>query len=263
MGSFDRQYQNGSRERAGRSVLKSAVGDTAVNDPDDLRRVEATLRNIGALPPHVQSHLETRAILDALHSIEAQSETSANTAVAADRRIEPGSVTELAFRQALARGRFPLSHRAVAETVSHRGPRRLIGNGMLRAREKLNSAQSITPDGEEALKFRRAALPAVAPATLQTNGRLAAILTGDGDFSELIQAIVQRLTEGGRQGFADVRDLWNRLEGLDSENAKRQARRIEAGLGGLPLRRFRKLTLGQPPTEGDFRDSDPQSDKPN
>ncbi len=256
MGSLERQHHGRPRERAGRSVLKSTIGDGAMNDPDDMRRVEATLRAIGAISTHGPSLVSQNTILDALRTVESRTNDVSQDTSVQNNNISPGSVSEIAFRRALARGRFPISHRAIAEIVSAHGPRTLIGNGMRRAREKLNTVHSRLPGEGEASSFQRAVLPSVAPATSQTNGRLASILAGPGDHSELIQAIVTTIIEGGRQGFADVRDLWTRLESIDPDSAKRQAQRVEAGLSGLPLKRFRKLSLVQPPNEGDFRDPD-------
>lgn len=240
MGRIDQELNQCIRERSGRSVLKSTVGNAGVNDPDDLRRIELTLRAIGAVPAPLVNRLDRDAVIGALGA------------------IEPGGDTELAFRRALATGRFPLSHRAAAETASPGSPRGIIGHGIRRAREKLSAPSPGLPGRNDTVRFRRAVLPPVNPPTAQANVRLAAILAGAGDYPEIIEVIAGTLAENGRQGFADVQDLWRRLEGIDPARAARHANAVTSYLTGRPLRRFRKLTLGQPPVEGDFADGPPE-----
>lgn len=251
MGSFESSYDRHRHVRAGRSVLKNAVGSTADNDPEDLRRLEQALRAAGYLPvdddltgaPAAARDAVLRAIRLAEHSHEAKA-----------TGILPGSAAEIALRRALARGTYPRAHRAVLESTAPKGPRTLIGGGMRRALQKLENRTRSADDASdaEADTYRRAVLPEVAATTLQANDRLADILAADDERPELIVAIAAAVESGGRQGFVDVRDLWQRLQTRAPSRCATRADAVNGMLSRPARHRFRKLIRGEAPSEGDF-----------
>lgn len=246
MGSFDFPLDRQPHARAGRTILKSAIGTSATNDPEDLRRVETALRATGFIDGESPS-----AQTDSRDTVLRAIKLAEHGANARNTGIQPGSAAEIAFRRALARGSYPKAHRAILETTSPKGPRTLIGGGMRRALRKLEEASTDVVDTEERI-YRRAVLPDVAPSTVQANGKLVDILCADEPRADLLAAIADAIENGGRQAFADLRNLWQQLATKRPECCATLADAIPQPASPSARRRLRKLIAGETPSEADF-----------
>lgn len=249
MGNFDTSYDCHRHLRAGRTILRSTVGSSVDNDPEDLRRIAHALRAAGYLradddDTSAAAQIASRdTVLQAIRLAEhvSQSKTTG---------IRPASAAEIALRRVLAQGNFPRAHRAALETMAPVGARNLIGDGMRRARARL--AAPTEPEDTADGRHRRAALPGVSATTRQANICLTSILAGGGEVPELSTAIAGALERGGRQSFADVRDLWQRLGERAPDARAPLGAAIAATLSGRARRRFQKLMAGESPTDADF-----------
>lgn len=249
MGNFDSAILSATLQRSPRSVLKSDVGPKALNAPQDIHIIVRTLSSAGLLQENSPPKLTHSAIFRAIHHAQVTLGQDKPAHHDARATIQPGDATERAVRQAVARGRLALSHRAICESTAPVAPRAILSGGMQRALAKLDAhqtAQALTSP------LRRALLPVVSKQTFQTNRRLAEALVEGGKIPGLEKLIAATIKEGGKQGFSDISDIMKVLQGLDSKLADDLFQAVQCCLDGKALRRFRKLYFAQPPLEGDF-----------
>lgn len=244
MGNFDAYTIPKRDNRPVRTVLRDGVGPDAANIPEDLHIITRTLASAGLLA-ETASPAQTRdAIFQAIRHVR-----KTLPGVIAEETLSPGDDTERAVRRALARGRLPLSHRAVMESTAPRGARTVLDGGMRRARAKL--LEEITCD-PLASPLRRTLLPAISPETFQSNRRLCEALANGGHIDGLDSIIAASITDGGKQSFSDVRDFFQILKSQSPVLAQELYGRTRSGLKGKASRRFAKLYRSQPPVDGDF-----------
>lgn len=244
MGNFDAYTIPKRDNRPVRSVLRDAVGPDAANIPEDLHIITRTLASAGLLDESANPVLTRNAIFQAIRHVR-----KTLPGVIAGENISPGDDTERAVRRALAHGRLPLSHRAVMESTAPRGARTVLDGGMRRARAKLLEETIYDP---VASPLRRTLLPAISPETFQSNRRLCEALTNGGHIDGLDRIIAASITDGGKQGFSDVRDFFQVLKSQSPALAQELYDRTRPALKGKASRRFAKLYRSQPPVDGDF-----------
>lgn len=244
MGNFDAYGAPTFRDRAPRSVLRGTVGPNARNAPEDLQIIARTLADAGLLDENAPPALAYQAIFAAIRHVK-----RTLNSVADGDTISPGDDTERAVRRALATGRLPLSHRAIQQSSAPKGARIVIDGGMKRARRRLSGPDDSLKDGAPE---RRALLPSISADTFRANRRLAEALAGGGQLPGLELIIAETVREGGKQGFADVRDFVHVLKRHAPAAAHELLERVERNLTGNALKRFRKLRRGVSPVEGDF-----------
>lgn len=253
MGGFDTYLDQHSERPVAKSVLTGSVGNSAENTPRDLRIIEQTLVGAGLLTPQSTPERTRHAIFSAIRHIEHSIARGKRRSPSAAPSFKPGSDAERVFRHAIAKGRFPLTHRAVQETTAKRGAKVLLGGAMRRARERLD-AETIGPTKPSPRldKNRRALLPSISAETFQANRRLVETLVVEDRHPLLAHLISETATHGGKQGFADLRDLWRALSQRDMSAAEAWGDAIEELLSGKSRQRFKKLRTGEPPSELDF-----------
>ena len=253
MGGFDTYTDQQDERNVAKSVLHGSVGTGADNKPRDLRIIEQTLAKAGLLAPQATPERTRHAIFSAIRHIEHSIADGNRRTPSAAPSIMPGSEAERVFRHALAKGRFPLAHRNVQATTAKRGAKILLRGAMRRAHEKLNAdpAAPVQPS-PRVEKDRRALLPSISAETFQANRRLVETLLTEDRHPLLTHLIADTATHGGKQGFADLRDLWQELAKRNMSAANIWGDAIQALLRGRARRRFSKLRAGVPPSERDF-----------
>jgi len=249
MGAFESyaEAETGDEPRALRSVLRADIGPAAENDPGDLRLIHQTLAGAGLLQPDTPIERTLDAVQAAIR--HARTSHDGGRPDTAESNIRPGSPLERALRGALARGRFPLAHRALDASPQPQTPSVLVTGGMRRALGKLEEPQA---EGMPPERYRRALLPSISAQTFQANRRLVDAVRNGGTIPGLDAAIATTIERNGKQGFVDVRDFISALQRRAPTAAGTLCGDIERHLHGPDLARFRKLRRGQPPTDGDF-----------
>lgn len=249
MGNFEPVSAEKISTGISRSVLKNSVGPESPNNARDLHIITQTLSSAGLL--HEQSSASsTHAAI--FHAIRHAKATLSRNATSTDRHragINPGDETERAVRNAVAKGRLPLSHRLICASTAPREPKAILGGGMQRALAKLNEQHTRQ---ELTSPLRRALLPVISPQTFQSNRRLCEALIESGEIEGLELLIAGTIRENGKQGYSDVRDFFSVLQMRAPKIAETLFENAQRHLDGHSYRLFRKLYLGQPPTEGDF-----------
>lgn len=250
MGNFDAYAIPKRDPRQVRSVLRHGIGPNAENAPEDLHIITQTLTRAGLLDKNASPEITHSVIFRAIQHAR-QTLTNTSPTPAGDACLTPGDDTERAVRRALARGRLPLSHRAVCDSKSPKGARSVIDVGMRRAREKLSGQTDRDALSSPAC---RALLPVISVETFQSNRRLADALVTGGHIADLERILAATIAENGKQGFSDIRDFFQILKSRAPGTAHELFERTASHLKGMPLRRFRKLYFDKPPIEGDFAD---------
>lgn len=249
MGGFETFVVDRRSPALSRSVLRASVGPTAENAPDDLRIIYRTLSDAGLLGKDAAPDLARDAIFRAIRHAQ---RSIPNKAIAGNPKADdviPGDLTERIIRRAVSEGRFQRSHRNVNETAAQRAPRSLLSGGMSRALGKIDDG---SPANMLAQRFRRALLPSISMQTFQANRRLVEALMNDGKIPGLEDLLAETLNSGAKQGYTDIRDFMDVLHRSQPRIAEHLAANVTLRLDGKAARRFRKLCLGQPPTEADF-----------
>jgi hypothetical protein len=248
MGNFDAYAIPKRDDRPLRSVLRRDIGPDAANTPEDLHIITRTLASAGLLDETANPALTHETIFRAIrHARKTLTLPEAGHDEAAC--MSPGDDTERAVRRALAKGRLTLSHRAVLDSTAPKGARSVIDGGMQRARAKLED--EARAEGLDS-PLRRALLPVISAETFQSNRRLAEALATGGHIPGLQHIVANTVTDGGKQGYSDVRDFFQVLKSENPGLAYDLFKRTTGCLGGKALRRFRKLYFARPPVEGDF-----------
>ncbi|MBO6519832.1 MAG: hypothetical protein JJ900_02985 [Rhodospirillales bacterium] len=250
MGNFDAFAVRKRDERLPRSVFKGSVGPNARNAPVDLHIITRTLASAGLLDDDACPHRTRAIIFEAIRHVR-RTLTVADAGGGSDHLISPGDATERAVRRALAKGRLPLSHRAIIDTQSPRGARSVIDSGMKRALARLSNQPG---EDDNTSPLRRAVLPDVGSETFHANRRLADAMSKGGLLPGLEVIIAQSFSEGGKQAFSDVRDFFDILRERTPKVPPVLGAEIEKQLSGNARQRFRKLRRGEPPAEGDFNE---------
>lgn len=247
MGNFDAYPAHKHSPRIPRSVLQGSIGPNARNAPRDLHVITRTLASAGLLDEGIDPTQIHNAIFKAIRHVRRT--LNPENRLEPDATIIPADETEQAVRRALAKGRFPLSHRSIINIHSRTGTRAILDNGKKRAHARL-SAPPLTTDMPP---HRRAVLPAISPETFLSNRRLSDALASGGEIPSLDAVIAETFATGGKQAYSDIRDFIEVLTQRAPVAAATLSRRVETHLSGNALRRFRKLRHGHPPAERDFQ----------
>ena len=247
MGGFDAYADVGEACERASSVLQGGVGPSAANGAADLRLIRRTLAGTGLLPPDTRPHQIHHAMFAAIrHARRTVSPAQPN---ADAETINPGDPIERAFLTAVAKGRYPLAHRAVRDSTAPASPTSYVSTGMRRAHERLaDDLRDRLPDTQ----YRRARLPSVSAETFQSNRRLVDALAANGPIPGIEDLIAETAENGGKQGFSDLRDFLIELRRRAPETAETLAHRVARHLSRGARRRFSKLLRGVAPSEADF-----------
>lgn len=250
MGSFETFVSVRERQKFSRTLFSGSIGPAGQNGDTDLRLVSRALSNMGLLIEDTSPSETRNAIFRAIQHAQRTTHKSSVIKRHRDHTLQPGDDVEHAVRRAFARGRFPISHRIIAETTETKEPKKVVYRGMRRAYDKLSSMP--VKDVRSSV-YRRARLPGVSAETFQTNRRLADAIINGGEIPGIDTLIARTISEHAKQGYADVQDFFKILRAMNAKIAERLAQKVYRQLNGHAKRRFRKLISSYPPTEADFR----------
>lgn len=232
-----------------RSVLHGSVGEDAENSPSDLRLIGIALKEAGLLTPGTDPKSLNMVIASTINHVS-KSIQARNLSVPSESKMKPADHNERRMRRALSEMRYPVSHRRVLHSVTPKGVREALNDGLTIARNKMRTAQQNHSD-ETSPTIRRAVLPAISLQAFQANRRIAETLVHH-SLDGLDDLIAESIMLNGKQGFVDVRDFLSVLKAKDSAKAIDLIANVKRRLRGKPRRRFIKLGRDMTPTEDDF-----------